>query len=104
MPIAVPPHAQCASACFLIFASAKHKFASRTARIGVHSVAQAATGAETNGAKTVTTDLARACAKFGVPAAIIGRMVTTPPNQVAWLSETELGSMGVEFTPSDFDD
>ena len=36
-------------------------------------------GVETNGAKVVTTEMARVCLSFGVPAKIIGRMVTTPP-------------------------
>jgi hypothetical protein len=103
VPVGIPPHAECASACFLILAAAQQKFVSPTARIGVHSVTEATTGVETVAAKAVTTELARACAGFGVPPAIIGRMVTTPPGEVAWLSEAELRSMGVSVTPREDD-
>jgi hypothetical protein len=88
----------------LIFASAKRKFASHTARIGVHIVIDSASGVETVEAKAVTTELARACADRGVPSSIIGRMVTTPPGQMAWLSEAELASMGAKFIPPEFDE
>jgi hypothetical protein len=104
IPIVVPKNALCASACFLIFASAANKFASPAARIGVHSVVDGVTGQETDGAKAVTTELARACSERGVPPSIIGRMVTTPPGQVAWLTEAELISMGVRMIPPKFDD
>jgi hypothetical protein len=104
IPVAVPKYAQCASACFLIFASAINKFASPTARIGVHSVVDGVTGQETEGARAVTTELARACSERGVPPSIIGRMVTTPPGRVAWLTEAELLSMGVRMIPPEFDD
>lgn len=98
-PVVVMPHAQCASACFLIFASARTKLASRSAMIGVHSVIDGASGSEDTEAKAITTELARACAAVGVPPEIIGRMVSTPPGRVAWLSVSELASMDVRFLP-----
>ena len=97
LPVAVPKNARCASACFLIFAAAKVKVASHSAQIGVHSVLDGTSGLETADAKATTTELARACAARGVPPSIVGRMVTTPPGRIAWLSERELLSMGVRM-------
>lgn len=45
----------------------------------------------------ITTLMARAVANYGVPQAIIGRMVTTQPDEVAWLSPAELRAMRVSF-------
>jgi hypothetical protein len=38
--------------------------------------------------------MARAAKDLGVPAAIIGRMVVTPPNEMVWLTPQDLQSMG----------
>jgi hypothetical protein len=38
--------------------------------------------------------MARAAKDLGVPAAIIGRMVVTPPNEMVWLTPQDLLSMG----------
>lgn len=38
--------------------------------------------------------MARVAKDLGVPAAIIGRMVVTPPSEMVWLSPSELQSMG----------
>ena len=104
IPVAVRRGGRCASACFLIVASSKNKWASPYARIGVHSAADGQSGVETMKAKAVTTELARACARVGVPSSIIGRMVTTPPDQMAWLSPAEISLMGVHLIPTPFDD
>jgi len=102
IPVAVGKGDQCASACFLIFASAKNKLASRFAKIGVHSASNL-DGVETVGTEAATTEMARAARSLGVPSQIIGRMVTTPPGDMAWLSEEELTSMGVKFPPAEID-
>jgi len=103
MPVAVLPHAMCASACFLIFASARAKIASRSAKIGVHSVVDATTDTEDARARAVTAKLAMAWAQIGVPPEIIGLMAATPPGEIAWLSQRELASMGVRFPPASAD-
>ena len=95
--VVVGPHARCASACFLIFAAIKNKAAARTAHIGVHSAFDRVTGTETIGSKAVTAEVARTLSDVGVPDAIVGRMVTTRPDEVAWLSIDELNSMGVKI-------
>jgi hypothetical protein len=42
-----------------------------------------------------TTAIAREAAEFGVPPAIIGKLVQTPPGRTTWLTPPELASMGV---------
>lgn len=91
----VPSEATCASACFLLFAAGQPRFVGVGARIGVHSVSVA--GRENLDALASTTLLARDAAAYGVPPNILGKMVQTLPGQIAWLSATDLKSMGVVF-------
>jgi len=83
----------CASACFLVFAAGSTKFANYTAQIGVHGVSDIS-GAETVQSDAATVSMAKIAKKLNVPAAIIGRMVVTPPSEMVWLSPTDLQSMG----------
>ena len=85
--------ATCASACFLIFAAGETKFANYTAQIGVHGASDQS-GAETVQSGAATVSMARIAKEFGVPAAIIGRMVVARPNEMVWLSPVDLQSMG----------
>jgi hypothetical protein len=85
--------ATCASACFLVFAAGATKFANYTAQIGVHGASDQ-TGRETVQSGSATVSMARVAKELGVPAAIIGRMVVTPPNEMVWLSPADLQSMG----------
>jgi hypothetical protein len=84
----------CASACFLVFAAGQTKSADYTARIGVHGASDR-TGAETAQSGAATILMARLAKALGVPPAIIGRMVVTPPTQIMWLSPADLQSMAV---------
>jgi hypothetical protein len=68
----------CASACFLAFAAGSEKFASYSAKIGVHGAADQQ-GEETVDAAAATVSMARAARELGVPPVILGKMVTTPP-------------------------
>ncbi len=99
VPVVVPERAECASACFMLFAAAREKVAVPGARIGVHS-ASVAGGNETMDTLGATTLMAREAAQDGVPAAITGRMVTTAPGQMAWLSQNELEQMGARIAPA----
>lgn len=85
--------ATCASACFLVFAAGSEKFVSYGARVGVHGASDQS-GNETVQSGAATVSMARVAKELGVPAAIIGRMVVTPPNEMVWLSPHELQSMG----------
>jgi hypothetical protein len=86
--------AVCASACFLAFAAGSEKNASYGAQIGVHGASDR-DGQETVQSGAATVSMARVAKELGVPSAIIGRMVVTPPEQMVWLSPQELQSMGV---------
>ena len=86
---------ECASACFLLLAAAPDRAATRGARIGVHSARSYPGGAETVDAMAATTHLARLAAGYGVPPAIIGRMVATGPANMAWLDADDLRAMRV---------
>lgn len=90
----VGSNATCASACFLIFAAGQTKFANYTARIGVHGASDK-TGAETVQSGAATVSMARVAKDLGVPPAIVGRMVVTPPGEMVWLDPQDLQSMGV---------
>jgi hypothetical protein len=85
--------ATCASACFLIFAAGETKFANYSSKVGVHGASDQ-TGTETVQSGAATVSMARFAKELGVPAAIIGRMVVTPPSEMVWLSPSDLQSMG----------
>jgi len=93
LPVIIPGNAQCASACFLLFAASPRRFAATDALIGVHSANQ--DGAETNTSLAVTTLMARDAGKLGVPASIVGQMVETAPAYVTWLQPHDLSAMRV---------
>lgn len=86
--------ATCASACFLIFAAGATKFASYGAQIGIHGASDES-GQETVSSNAATVSMAKIAKELGVPPAIIGRMVVTPPNEMVWLSPQDLQSMSV---------
>ncbi len=86
--------AKCASACFIVFAAGPHRFASTAALIGVHSVSFG--GADNPDAQAMTVRMARRLAEYGVPDAILGKMVTAQPSQVWWLTRSDLETMRVD--------
>jgi hypothetical protein len=89
----VGKNATCASACFLIFAAGSTKFATYDAKIGVHGASDE-DGSESVQSGAATVSMARIAKELGVPSAIIGRMVVTPPNEMVWLAPQDLQSMG----------
>jgi hypothetical protein len=92
--------AKCASACFLIFAAGQPKLAGYNSQIGVHGASDEKRE-ESALTSTATLSMARVANKLGVPAAIIGRMVITRPNEMLWLSPAELQSMGTTMVSGD---
>jgi len=84
--------AQCASACFIIFAAGNEKFASYQAQIGVHGASDE-NGRETTQSNSATIGMARVVRELGVPSSIVGKMVVTPPDQMVWLTVDDLRSM-----------
>ena len=93
---AVVPNGMCASACFLMFAGGDVRLVFEGARVGVHSASE--NGEDSLLAEGVTTLMARQASELGVPAAIIGKMVTTPPDRIAWLTPSDLRSMNVSIS------
>jgi hypothetical protein len=89
--------ARCASACFIVFAAGNPKYANYNASVGVHGASDEA-GRETVEAGAATVSMARIVKDLGVPAAIIGKMVVTPPDSIIWLTPDDLRSMGVTMT------
>ena len=96
--VAIPSGSQCSSACFLLFAAAAHRFMAPDALIGVHSASY--DGQENLTSMGITTAFARYAADYGVPPAILGKMVQTEPGRMAWLTPSDLQSMGVALLPA----
>lgn len=90
----------CASACFLLFLTTPNKFAYHGARIGVHSVSVEG-GQQNVGTKAVTINFARFAKMNGAPDSVVGKLVTTDPNDIKFLSDNELHLMGVTFLDDD---
>ncbi len=93
--VLIPENSTCASACFLVLAAAKVKMAGADALIGVHSASLG--DSETLATMGMTTAMARDAAAYGVPPAIIGKMVQTQPGRVEWLTPDDLASMGIQI-------
>jgi hypothetical protein len=85
---------ECASACFLLFAASPHRAAGPGAKVGVHSASLF--GDESLPTLAVTALMARDAAALGVPPSVLGRMVTTVPSDMAWLTDDELRQMNVK--------
>ena len=96
--VAIPSGSQCSSACFLLFAAAAHRFMAPDALIGVHSTSL--NGQENLASMGLTTAFARDAAAYGVPPAIIGKMVQTEPGRISWLTPSDLQLMRVALLPA----
>lgn len=87
----------CASACFIPFIASHEKWKSTNAGIGVHGASNEY-GQETDGSQVITILMARLVKAFGASDSIIGKMVTTPPSNIFWLSDNDLEQVGVRIT------
>jgi hypothetical protein len=94
--VAVGSRNVCASACFLIFAAGRRKLVHEDAFVGIHGASNR-NGQQDQGALAATTIMARAFKRLGVPDNLVGRMVTTPPDRMAWLRANDLLPMKVEI-------
>jgi hypothetical protein len=93
MPVFVQAGDMCASACFLLFAASPRRNAALEAMIGVHSAS--IDGDESPLSWSIDTEMAREAHAYGVPLDVIGKMVTTEPSDMAWLTADELHEMDV---------
>ncbi len=88
--------AKCASACFIMFTAGSRMFADTSALVGVHSASYG--GRDTPDAQVATILMARRLSVYGVPDAILGKMVSAQPSQIWWLTRSDLESMRVDMT------
>jgi hypothetical protein len=95
---AVLPGDTCASACVLLLFSGRLRIVYDGARVGVHSIIDGRAGV-TVAADGSTTELARALAERGMAPDVVGRLVTTPPDGMYWLTADELERSGVSVRP-----
>ena len=94
--VAVGARNICASACFLILAAGRRKLVHEDAYVGIHGASNKQ-GQQDQGAMAATTFMARAFKRLGVPENLVGRMVATPPDKMAWLRANDLLPMKVEI-------
>ena len=85
---------ECNSACALIFFAAKERYMDRGSKIGVHSVSNDR-GKEDADSTRVTVRMSRLLVGFGVPHAVIGKMVATPPARITFLDHRDLVGLNV---------
>jgi hypothetical protein len=83
----------CASICVAIFAAGSHRVVFTTSMVGVHSASTYHENEygemEQYEATEATIVLARIYKDWGVPDAVIAKMVTTKPDDIAWLSDAD---------------
>jgi hypothetical protein len=91
----LPDDATCASACFWLFAAGKSRMMVSTAQLGVHGT----TDGQGREAPEGTVDSARFAKQIGIPPSVIVAMVTTPPDDITWLSPRQLTEMRVKIVP-----
>jgi hypothetical protein len=96
MTTSVPELGMCASACFLIFAGGNERIMHPVSHLGVHGASDAK-GQETIISGSATIMMARKFKELGVPPAVIGKMVVTPPEKTVWLTSSDLSEMGVKI-------
>lgn len=88
-PIIIFSGSVCASACFLLLAAARIKMISPDAAIGIHSARTPGIG-EDRDALAATAEMAKQAAAYGIPDAIIGKLVRTPPDDLSVLTPDEI--------------
>lgn len=75
----------CASACFTMFAVGRTRWVGPSTHLGVHS---ATLNAQEDMAMSVV--LARKYREMGIPASIIGKLITTSNTDISWLTWDDL--------------
>lgn len=92
MASVVGKHKECLSACVLVFAYGTEKWVNSTSEIGVHSVSD--DGKETLIADGITTLFVRDLKSVGAPDSVIVKTITTPSDDISYLSANEVRAMG----------
>ena len=98
LPVTIGKGSFCVSACVLLFAAAPNRIAAAGALIGVHRAATLK-GQETKASLGATDGMTVHYELYGVPAPIIGKMRTTPPGGITWLTREDLALLRVVVEP-----
>ena len=85
---------KCDSVCAFIFFAAKERYIGRGCKIGVHSVSNKRGKEDAETARS-TIKMSRLLTGFGVPHSVIGKIVATPPANIAFLNNRELAGLNV---------
>jgi hypothetical protein len=83
---------ECLSACVLVFAYGTEKWVNTTSEIGVHSVSE--NGKESLIADAITAVFVRDLKSVGAPDSVIVKTITTPSDEISYLSANEVRAMG----------
>lgn len=86
----------CAAACFLMFAAGTRRIASEDARLGVQNISYRGAYVTASQAE-VTARVTSKAIELNVPIAIVRKLEATPADDMAWLTQNDLRSMGVEL-------
>lgn len=97
MMTGVAHNGMCASACVLAWASGWRKSVATDSRIGVH-MAEDANNKIAGNATLVTVNWLKTA---GAPASVIAGAVTTQPDDIYWLSRSELVAWNVNIIDAD---
>jgi hypothetical protein len=94
--------AKCVGACFLPFIAGTQKYVSATAIVGVPGAVEKSEH-EPKGdtpalLRTETPAIVRVVQKLGLLDAIVTKMLTTPEDEVFWLTPDDLRAMGATMT------
>lgn len=79
--------AQCASACFGIFASGKQRFSTPGSFIGVHRAS--VYGSDSDMARGHSIDMLKLYEQLNIPDDIQLAMIKTPPSSIYWINERQ---------------
>lgn len=91
-PVMLLSGAKCISACFLLISAAREKFLAPDAIVGIHSASTPA-GQESWDSFAATAYIAKLAAQDGIPDFLIGRLVSTPADQVYVLTADDMNSI-----------
>jgi hypothetical protein len=92
IPVLVRANRLCASACAVIFLSARTKLLGTGARIGVHSAANLRGQADPSGNRLLTGYLQ----SIGVPDGLVRQVAAVPPGEIRWLTKAEQRTLHIQ--------
>ena len=91
----VPSDATCASACWIVFLSAKDRTAAATARVGMHAPYPARRSGRGAPTSNTAAELYAWARISNVPATAIDNSLTRRPEEMWWMTQDDLRNTGV---------